>query len=145
MQSHRRRREGHGVVPALQRRHPAVVLRGREDACSITLEQLFVPSGSRGRGLGSALMRDLVAYADRHAKQIRLTPSGAFGGSPRRLATFYARFGFVRNQGAQRDPACAESMYRNPITAPRPPRRASALPARTGLGARDRLSEDDPV
>lgn len=46
--------------------------------------------------------------------QVRLTPSGAFGGSPRRLALFYARFGFVPNEGTKRDPTCRESMHRNP-------------------------------
>jgi GNAT superfamily N-acetyltransferase len=96
-------------------RHPTVLLGAREDARSITLDRLIVPSGSRGRGVGSAVMRDLVAYADRHGKQVRVTPSGAFGGAPRRLAGFYARFGFVPNEGAQRDPACGERMYRDPI------------------------------
>ncbi len=102
------------VVQALCERHPAVLLGAREDAGSITLERLIVPPGSRGRGLGSAVMRDIVAYADRRGKQVRLTPSGAFGGSPRRLARFYARFGFVPNEGARHDPACRERMYRNP-------------------------------
>lgn len=109
------------AVQILRDRHPAVLLGGREDARSITLEKLIVPAGIRGRGLGSAVMRDVVAYADRHGKQVRLTPSGAFGGSPRRLARFYARFGFVSNKGPTRDPACGESMYRNPATAARPP------------------------
>ena len=109
------------AVEVLRGRHPTVLLAAREDAHSITLERLIVPEGRRGRGVGSAVMHDLVAYADRCGKQARLTPSGAFGGSPRRLASFYARFGFVPNQGAQRDPTCRESMYRNPATA-RPPR-----------------------
>lgn len=103
-----------GVVGALRARHPAVLLGAREDARSITLERLIVPDECRGHGLGSAVMRDLVAYADRHRKQVRLTPSGAFGGAPRRLVAFYARFGFVSNEGRERDPACRERMYRNP-------------------------------
>ncbi len=110
---------GRRVVQALRDRHPDVMLCAHEDQRSITLERLIVPYGSRGRGLGSALIRDLVAYADRHGKQVRLTPSGAFGGSPRRLAAFYERFGFVTNEGARRDPACRERMYRNPGTAAR--------------------------
>ena len=110
---------GRRVIQGLRDRHPDVVLGAHEDERSNTLERLIVPDGSRGRGLGSALIRDLVAYADRHGKQVRLTPSGAFGGSPRRLAAFYARFGFVPNEGARRDPACREAMYRNPATAAR--------------------------
>lgn len=109
-----RRRECRGGVDALRDRHPAVLVGAREDARSITLERLIVPSESLGRGFGSAFMRDLLAYADRHRKQVRLTPSGAFGGAPRRLVAFYARFGFVANEGTQRDPACRERMYRNP-------------------------------
>ena len=108
------------VVDTLRDRHPSVLLSGREDAQSVTLERLVVPEGSRGCGLGSAVMRDLVAYADRCGKQVRLTPSGAFGGRPRRLASFYARFGFVPNEGERRDPACREGMYRNPRTPSRP-------------------------
>ena len=110
-----RRPQHCGVVQALWTRHPTVLLGAREDARSITLERLIVPSASRGCGLGSAFMRDLVAYADRHHKQLRVTPSGAFGGAPRRLATFYARFGFVPNEGGQRDPASRVRMYRNPV------------------------------
>ncbi len=109
-----RRRSDQRVSHTLHERHPAVVLRASEDARSITLEKLVVPVGVRGRGFGSAVMRDLIAYADSYGKQVRLTPSGAFGSSPRRLAVFYARFGFVRNMGAQRDSACRERMYRNP-------------------------------
>jgi GNAT superfamily N-acetyltransferase len=109
-----------GVGRALRDRHPSVLLGVREDARSVTLERLIVPGDRRGRGLGSALMRDLVAYADRHGKQVRLTPSGAFGGAPRRLAGFYARFGFVPDEGADR------GMYRDPRSAGRSP----ALPRR---------------
>jgi GNAT superfamily N-acetyltransferase len=102
------------AIQAVRERHPGVLMGAREDARTITLEKLIVPGDRRGHGLGSALMRDLVAYADRQGKQLRLTPSGAYGGVPRRLARFYARFGFVPNEGARRDPACRESMYRNP-------------------------------
>jgi predicted GNAT family acetyltransferase len=77
-----RRRECHGVVETLRDRHPTVLVGAREDARSITLERLIVPGVSRGRGLGSALMCDLIAYADSHRKQVRLTPSGAFGAAP---------------------------------------------------------------
>ena len=101
-------------IQTVRDRHPSVLLGAREDAGSITLDKLIVPAGCRGRGVGSAVMRDLVAYADRQGKQVRLTPSGAFGGVPRRLTRFYARFGFVANEGARRDPACPEAMYRRP-------------------------------
>ena len=109
-----RRRECRGVAHSLRDRHPGVAVGVREDARSITLDRLIVPADIRGRGFGSAVMRDLVAYADRHGKQVRLTPSGAFGGAPRRLVAFYARFGFVANEGPQRDARCRERMYRNP-------------------------------
>jgi len=117
------------AIQTVRDRHPDVLLGAREDSGAITLDKLIVPRGRRERGLGSALMRDLVAYADRQGKQVRLTPSGAYGGAPRRLARFYARFGFVRNEGAQRDPGCGESMYRDPVRrsagSPRPGRSRS--------------------
>jgi GNAT superfamily N-acetyltransferase len=106
------------AVETLRAGHPALLINAREDARSITLDRLLVPSDRRERGLGSAFMCDLVAYADRCGKQVRLTPSGAFGASPRRLAAFYRRFGFVPNEGTQRDPACGERMYRDPPSAP---------------------------
>jgi GNAT superfamily N-acetyltransferase len=121
----------------LRERHPSLLLGLREDADSITLEKLIVPGGSRGRGLGSALMADLVDHADRRGKQLRLTPSGAFGASPRRLAGFYARFGFVPNEGDLHDPACPESMYRDPSRR-RPVREAVARRIRQ---ARSRASD----
>ena len=121
----------------MRERHPAVLVAAREDGRSITLDKLIVPGGSRGRGLGSAVMRDLAAYADCHRKQLRLTPSAAYGGLPRRLARFYARFGFVPNEGAARDPACRETMYRDP-------RPASAVPGRTRPPRRARRPDDTP-
>ena len=136
-----RRRSKQGVSDTLREHHPAVLLRACEDVRSITLEKLIVPAGVRGQGIGSAVMRDLIAYADRFGKQIQLTPSGAFGSSPRRLVVFYARFGFVRNIGAQHDPACRESMYRNPVTRHRAlPRAVIARTARVATGPRIRRS-----
>lgn len=87
---------------------------------SIELQQITVPRGNRKRGVGSAAMADLNAFADRHGKRIWLQTAskGNETGttSPARLRRFYGRHGFVRNAGRRKDFALSmyASMYRDP-------------------------------
>lgn len=85
----------------------------------INLSKFVVPEDQRGGGVGSAAMRELIAYADATGQRIALTPSKDFGGSSvKRLKGFYKRFGFVENKGRAKDPALSESMYREPAASP---------------------------
>lgn len=78
----------------------------------ITLSKIVVPEDSRGTGIGTAAMRQLVDYADAVGKHVVLSPSADFGGNKARLKDFYKGFGFVENKGKNRAFSTMESMYR---------------------------------
>jgi hypothetical protein len=67
----------------------------------------------KGKGLGSKVMNDLIAYADSNSKTITLTPTTDFGASSvSRLKKFYKKFGFVENKGRNKDYSISDTMYR---------------------------------
>lgn len=80
----------------------------------LILSKIVVGKESRGKGIGSEVMRRLVAFADRHGLRIGLTPSGDFGGSVGRLKRFYRGFGFKPYKGFDH----RETMEREPLTSP---------------------------
>jgi GNAT superfamily N-acetyltransferase len=69
----------------------------------IELSKVVVPKESRGSGIGTKFMNDLIKYAKSKNKDIFLTPSSDFGGSKGRLIQFYKGFGFKPNKGRDRD------------------------------------------
>lgn len=79
-----------------------------------TLDKLVVPEAQRNQGVGTAVMRDIVAEADRAGVPLGLTPSADFGGNKARLVDFYRRFGFRPNSGRARDFETMSSMIRAP-------------------------------
>ena len=87
-------------------------LMGRGDV--ITVSRIVVPPDARETGVGSEVMQRITDWADVNGKTLALTPSGDFGGSKRRLQSFYKRLGFEDNKGSARDYAISESMYRLP-------------------------------
>lgn len=94
----------------------------------ITLSRLVVPEAQRGSGVGTAVMRDLLQYADESGRTVALTPSTDFGAtSVDRLRQFYRGLGFVDNKGKTKDFAISEAMYRPPQTGARPTRPARSL------------------
>ena len=84
----------------------------------IVLNMLEVPKADRRTGVGSAVMQELVDYADSEGKMITLTPGlrdDRHGTTSRgRLVKFYKRFGFVENKGRNKDFAISDGMYRLP-------------------------------
>ena len=90
-----------------------------EDDRYIRLNNLVVAKGDRKQGVGTAIMEDIVSYADQSGKVARLTPAlkddrkGTT--SKARLKKFYKRFGFVENKGRNKDFIYnADEMYRDP-------------------------------
>lgn len=85
----------------------------------IYLQNIIVPKDARKQGVGTAVMEDLVNYADQVGKRIELTvglKDKYHGTTSRgRLVKFYKRFGFVENKGRNKDYTTRESMYREPI------------------------------
>jgi GNAT superfamily N-acetyltransferase len=63
------------------------------------IELIWIIVQNRKQGVGTAIMRELCEFADRHAAEIRLTPASkgdyAATTSRARLIRFYKRFDFV--------------------------------------------------
>jgi GNAT superfamily N-acetyltransferase len=79
------------------------------------LSQVVVPEDARGRGEGSAFMKELGSIADRHGLTIACTPSKDFGAtSVPRLKRFYKAHGFVDNKGKNKDYGTRATMLRPP-------------------------------
>jgi len=78
---------------------------------------MVVPESDRRTGIGSAVMRDLTAWADRTGSTLALSPTNEFGASITRLRSFYRNFGFRPNTGRNRDYSISESMVRPPAQA----------------------------
>ena len=85
---------------------------------AIRLSQIVVPEGQRGAGIGSEVMRRLVALADEAGVPVALSPDGSWGGSVPRLKRFYSGFGFKPNTGRSRDLSISETMIRPPGSQP---------------------------
>lgn len=85
----------------------------------ISLSMIEVPKAQRKQGVGSAVMQELIKYADRNKKRITLVPGQRDDRhgttSNARLVRFYKRFGFVDNKGRNKDfTVTAGGMYRDP-------------------------------
>jgi ribosomal protein S18 acetylase RimI-like enzyme len=102
------------VSKTLMNKYPNVSLDIAESPNAIDLSKIVVPKELRNQGLGSSVMQDLISYADSTGKQVRLSPSSDFGGSPTRLNKFYKEFGFVDNRGRNKDFSTRETMIRSP-------------------------------
>jgi GNAT superfamily N-acetyltransferase len=97
------------------------LLRGGADRV-LSVGMLVVPSGQRGQGVGSRIMKAITRYADQHGAIVTLTPDEpaqtlSDAGRQRykaRLVRWYKRFGFVENKGRRKDFRFRESMYRLP-------------------------------
>ena len=104
-------------LKTISEKYPDVTIDVFEDKKNkiLNLGRIIVPEGSRGEGIGTRSMQDLVDYADENNLKFTLTPSKEFGAtSVTRLKKFYKQFGFVENKGKNRDFSHKESMYRAP-------------------------------
>jgi GNAT superfamily N-acetyltransferase len=103
------------ISKTLAAKFPNVALDIAESPKAIDLSKIVVPKELRNQGVGSSVMQDLIDYADQTGKQVRLSPSSDFGGSPTRLKKFYKEFGFVDNRGRNKDFSTRETMIRKPL------------------------------
>lgn len=81
---------------------------------TLHIAKIVVSEDERNKGIGSAAMKYIKAYADTNRKRITLTPSSDFGGTKSRLVSFYKQHGFVENKGKNKDFSTRETMYRDP-------------------------------
>ena len=104
----------------LEAAHPGLKLDLTPHRTHVTLSRIVVPKEGRNRGIGSAVMRTLLDWADRAGTTLTLTPSADFGGSKVRLTEWYRSMGFALNHG--RYPESTDSMVRHPHTDTAPAR-----------------------
>jgi GNAT superfamily N-acetyltransferase len=83
------------------------------------VELTWIIVQDRKQGLGTAIMRELCEFADRHAAELRLTPAskGDFAAttSRARLIRFYRRFGFVQDKGKPGGLTAIPVLIRKPV------------------------------
>lgn len=85
-----------------------------ENKTSLILSRIILNKETRGEGIGTKIMNDLINYADNNKQIIALTPSSDFGGNKNRLIQFYKRFGFKHNKGQYKHFGFKDDMIRYP-------------------------------
>jgi GNAT superfamily N-acetyltransferase len=83
------------------------------------IELTWIIVRDRKQGVGTAIMRELCEFADRHAAEIRLTPASkgdnAATTSRARLIRFYKRFGFAPIKRKAGEIAGVPALIRKPV------------------------------
>lgn len=101
------------LVTDLQQRHP-VILRAYVYRNLLTVGRIEVNKFDRDKGIGSEVMTSLFDFADQHQLTVTLSPSTDFGGTLKRLNSFYLNLGFTKNAGKDKDFEIMEVYYRSP-------------------------------
>lgn len=103
-------------VTSLKEKYPMVDIRLYIRGNDLKLDHIVVKKEFRKTGIGSAIMREICNFADKHGYRITLTTGirdphfGTTSGD--RLKKFYSRFGFKRNFGKNKDYSLSDNMYR---------------------------------
>ena len=109
-------------------KNQAKVLLLTENKGSVSIHNLVVEPEQRNKGVGQAILDDIVAYADAKSKIITLTPTSEYG-TKKRLISWYKKNGFVENKGKNTDFTISDTMYRLPLSS-----KKFALPAESSDG-----------
>jgi GNAT superfamily N-acetyltransferase len=105
------------VIEAVTTKYPGLKLDiSSREGKPLVLSRIVVPEESRGRGVGSDVMQQILKYADDAGSTVALSPSSDFGGNKKKLQKWYQSLGFISNKGTAADYEISESMYRLPIT-----------------------------
>jgi hypothetical protein len=82
------------------------------------IELTWIIVQNRKQGVGTSIMRELCAFADRHTTEIRLKPAStgdyAATTSRARLIRFYRRFGFLKDKRGIGEFATIPTLIRKP-------------------------------
>lgn len=105
------------------------------------LSAITVPEGSRGKGIGTAFMRELIAKSDATGKPIYLT-AVADTGQQDRLNKFYERLGFERYKD---DPLSGKPMYRRMPSSVQPPTAKGGVPVEEKVQGKEVLATAQPA
>tara|TARA_R110000868_G_C10885510_1_gene763238 strand:+ start:115 stop:1083 length:969 start_codon:yes stop_codon:yes gene_type:complete len=102
----------------LEKKHGAKVHLDLHNNNEVHLYHIEVPKGNRRKGVGSAIMQEINAYADQNKRRVTLNPASKddrLGTTSRnRLIKFYKRHGYVHNKGRNKDFRTSAAMYRDP-------------------------------
>lgn len=109
-------------------KNQAKVLLLTENKGSVSIRNLVVEPEQRNKGVGQAILDDIIAYADAKSKIITLTPTSEYG-TKKRLISWYKKNGFVENKGKNTDFTISDTMYRLPLSS-----KKFALPAENSDG-----------
>jgi GNAT superfamily N-acetyltransferase len=86
----------------------------------MVVELTWIIVENRKQGIGTAIMRELCEFADRHAAEIRLKPASkrdyAATTSRARLIRFYKRFGFEIDEGSLAAITGTPVLIRQPVS-----------------------------
>lgn len=83
-------------------------------APTATLSLIRTDEDKRGKGLGEAAMRDLLAWADAEGVTLGASASADFGSNKKQLEAWYKSLGFASNTGSGRDLRISETLVREP-------------------------------
>lgn len=95
-------------------RYPGLLLDISEHRGILTIGRIVVPAEQRGRGIGTAVLTELIDHADRMGWRVGLTPDTHFGGSMAGLLRLYEHLGFRHNRWGHRHFDTREAMIRVP-------------------------------
>jgi hypothetical protein len=84
------------VTNNLQRKYPGLKLTTSDNPNGIRIHGMHFPRQEQGKGKGSRTLKILSGFADRHDRQIRLSPE-AEPGNQGRLVKFYKKSGFKKD------------------------------------------------
>jgi GNAT superfamily N-acetyltransferase len=114
------RQAARALRDTLRAEHPGIAslaLSGWESPdgkAYVCLDMIVLDPAYRRQGIGSAILRAILAAADEHGWTLCLTPSpiGAKPLSKTALTAWYRSFGFLPNSGRRRDWNTMEAMVR---------------------------------
>ena len=92
----------------------AVIVSLSHDQHGIVLHRIEIDPAFRGRGIGTAVMEVLIAFADSAGLAIALTPEGRRGTPKAALVRWYRSLGFVPNKGRNKSFRYQEALIRWP-------------------------------
>ena len=98
----------------LRSRYRALTLViGRAWEGHLVLREFLIAEWARGRGLGTQVLRELLAAADQHNDTMVLCPA-SWGPDPARLIRWFERMGFVRSRQCVGNAGVPHTMRRRP-------------------------------
>jgi len=94
------------------------ILHLSENDSNINIDLILFPSYSRGEGMGTEIIQDIIDYSKITGKTICITPATSkedtkkWDIDKKRLLSFWDKFGFVKNIGKHKDFEITHSMYK---------------------------------